>query len=316
MRTRIVRVIAALVMAAVSSAIAAETEEGLKAKIDSIFVIASSGELKYQKLVGPAEDSLAALSTAVVPYLIDRLGTTDARERVALENIFRKIGQPAVPLLNRALLTTDSLQLSRVALVLGNLPDTSSVVNLLRVTQKPYYWVRYESIRALGIIRDIRAVPAVRTALADTNELVRTIAAVAAGHLRDTSLITALITALDDRYYGVRLSAKEGLAGFSCDQKGAAVFSALAQSGSPLHRRYLISIPADDTCRYPLEKLAPYCDDADPIVRSLALRAAARIDPKATAALLAKIPHDDRVQLLKQTIDDLSDHEASTPAHP
>lgn len=307
---------AALVMAAASFSMAAETEEVLKAKIDSIFVIASSGELKYQKLVGPAEDSLAALSTAAVPYLIDRLGTTDARERVALENIFRKIGKPAVPLLNQALLTTDSLQLSRVALILGNLPDTSSVVNLLTVTQKPYYWVRYESIRALGFIKDPRAVPAVRAALTDTNELVRTIAAVTAGNLRDTSLIAGLIAALDDRYYGVRLSAKEGLAGFSCDQKGAAVFAALAQGGSPLRRRYLISIPADDTCRYPLEKLTPYFDDPNPIVRSLALQAAFRSDPKAVVARLSALPRDGQDLIMRQTIDDWSDHEAATPAHP
>ncbi|NMC44300.1 MAG: HEAT repeat domain-containing protein [candidate division Zixibacteria bacterium] len=291
-------------------------EDSLKGRIDSLFAIASSLEFRYRDLVGPAQDSIAAMSTTAVPHLIDRLGTPIAHERAALESIFRKIGRPAVPLLNQALLTTDSLQLSRVALVLGNLPDTSSVVNLLRVTQKPYYWVRYESIRALGLIRDVRAVPAVRTALADTNELVRTIAAVAAGHLRDTSLIDALIAVLDDPYYGVRLSAKESLAGFSCGQKGAVLFAALAQSRSPLHRRYLISIPADDTCRYPLEKLTPFVDDPDPIVRSLALRAAARTDPKATAARLAGMPRDGQGQLLKQTIDDLSDHEAATPAHP
>lgn len=296
---------------------AAAAGDTLKTKIDSLFVIASSGELKYQKLVGPAEDSIAALSTSAVPYLIDRLGTTEARERVALENIFRKIGKPAVPLLNQALLTADSLQLSRVALILGNLPDTSSVTNLLTVTRKPYYWVRYESIRALGFVKDLRAVPAVRVALTDTNELVRTIAAVAAGHLQDTSLVDPLVAVLDDPYYGVRMAAKEELAGFSCEQKIASLFAALAHADSPLKRRYLLSIPADDTCRYPMEKLAPYFDDADPIARSFAFRAAARTDGKAVAARLSVLPRDEQDPIMRQTIDDLiTDHETAPTAHP
>ncbi|MDD4052536.1 MAG: HEAT repeat domain-containing protein [candidate division Zixibacteria bacterium] len=305
-----------MLILALASAVSA-AEDTLKTKIDSIFVVASSGEFKYQKLVGPAEDSIAAMKTAAVPYLIDRLGTTEARERVALENIFRKIGQPAVPFLNQALLTTDSLQLSRVALIIGNLPDTSSVPNLLQVTSNSFYWVRYESIRALGFIKDLRAVPAVQAAMADTNELVRTIAAVSAGHLLDTSLIPALIRALDDNYYGVRMAAKDELAKLPCGRKTIDLLSDQALAGSPLRITYLLSILADDSCVCPLAKIAPYFEHADPLVQSLAFRIAARADKKAVAQYLSAKARGDQTLIMRQTIDDLTgDNETTTTSHP
>jgi HEAT repeat protein len=296
---------------------AATAEDALKVKIDSLFVMASSLELKYRDLVGPAQDSIAAMTTAAVPYLIDRLGTTIAHERVALENIFRKIGPPAVPLLNQALLTTDSLQLSRVALILGNLPDTSSVTNLLQVARNPFYWVRYESIRALGFIKDPRAVPAVQIAMADTNELVRTIAAVSAGHLQDTSLISALISVLDDRYYGVRMAAKDELAKLPCGRKTRYLLSDQALAGSPLRTTYILSILADDSCICPLEKIAPYFKNANPLVQSLAFRIAVRTDKQTVAEYLSTMAREDQSLIMRQTIDDLTGgNETTTTPHP
>ena len=50
---------------------AAETE--LKRKVDSLFVIASSGEVKYRDMVEPAKDSIAAIGADAVPILVDKL---------------------------------------------------------------------------------------------------------------------------------------------------------------------------------------------------------------------------------------------------
>lgn len=308
--------VAMIVMIALTSVTAA-AEDAQKVRIDSLFIMASSLELKYRDLVGPAQDSIAAMTTAAVPYLIDRLGTTIAHERVALENIFRKMGPPAVPLLNQALLETDSLRLSRVALILGNLPDTSSVTNLLTVTRNPFYWVRYESIRALGFIKDLRAVPAIQVALVDTNELVRTIAAVAAGHLQDTVLIPALIGALDDRYYGVRMAAKDELAKLSCERKREYVLPDSVYEGSSFRLQYLLSILADDTCLFPMERITHFFEYPDPLVQSLALRIASRTDKKTVASFLSTKAREDQSLIMRQTMDDLTDsHEAATTPHP
>ena len=309
--------IAGLLLLTVLVSASSGVADSLKGKIDSLFAIASSLEFRYRDLVGPAQDSIAALTTAAVPYLIDRLGTTIAHERVALENIFRKIGPPAVPLLNQALLTTDSLQLSRVALILGNLPDTSSVANLLLVTQNPFYWVRYESIRALGFIKDTRAVAAVRVAMSDTNELVRTIAAVSAGHLQDTSLIPALIVALNDTYYGARLEARDELAKLPCEQKSDYLLPAVQEPGSPIRLRCLLSVLADDSCRYPLDKITPYFKYADPLVQSLAFRIAARSDKPMVAKYLSAMARENQSLIMRQTIDDLTGaNETATTPYP
>ena len=175
----IILIIAFIMAVELASPISAETSIG--EKIDSLFITASSLDIKYRDSVGPAREAIASLGTEGVPHLIEMLGTPHGRERAALEDIFKKIGEQAVPQLTEALLTTDSLRLSRVAKMLYFFPDTSSVDNLLKVVNNDYYSARYQAIRALGAIGDSRATSAIRGAMKDSVELVRTIAAVSAG---------------------------------------------------------------------------------------------------------------------------------------
>jgi hypothetical protein len=266
-----IRRFSVLLMLLLSSGVIRADSDSLKARIDSIFVIASSGSITYREMVEPAIDSIAAMGEAAIPYLIDKLDTEDARERVTLENIFKKIGAPAVPYLNEALLTTDSLQLSRVALILYYLPDTSSVANLLTVTNNPYYWVRYQAIRALGKIGREDAVPAVKEALLDSNELVRTIAAVSAGRIGPDRFVKNLFTALDDPYYGVRMIAQENLAKLDCGMKAA-----LFAKDSLAHRslralRHVLEIMATDSCHYDMELYHWLDYGADPVIFALSV---------------------------------------------
>lgn len=308
--------LAAGIVVILASALQAEAEKTIDEKIDSLFIIAASLDIKYRDSVGPARESIAALGAEAVPHLIEMLGTPHGRERAALEDIFRKIGQPAVPLLNDALLTTDSLRLSRVATMLYYLPDTSSVENLLRVVDKPYYSARSQVIRALGKIGDTRAVPAVRAAMKDTIELVRTNAAVSAGRLGDPALITDLVAAFDDAYYGVRMSAHEALINVPCEVKTAFICGALP-SASQAARRHLLTIIAEDTCRYDPSAVAPYLEAEDPLVKSLALRAAFRLDPGHVMTNLEQTADTTGSIILKQTIGDiLRSHETKTPANP
>jgi HEAT repeat protein len=280
-------------------------DDDLIRKIDSLFIIASSAELKYRDLVTPAVDSIAALGVEAVPHLIEKMGTTDARERVALESIFKKIGTPAVPFLNQALLETDSLQLSRVAMMLYYNPDSSSIDNLMQVTRNPFYWVRYESIRALGAIGHHRGTPAVREAFRDGNELVRTAAAVSAGRLNDTLLLPDLLTALNDDYYGVRMTAYEALTACSCAVKTAVMTTALASS-TGIVRNYILAVMAGDSCRYDVTVLKQYYADADPVTRSLALRAAFKSAPQAVAAYLSAMSEPITDLLFRQTVEELT----------
>ncbi|MFH1701097.1 MAG: HEAT repeat domain-containing protein [Candidatus Zixiibacteriota bacterium] len=220
--------------------------------VDSMFVIASSGAMKYRDMVQPTITDMAGHGIEIVPFLIDKLGTIDARERSTLEQIFRKIETPAVPLLNDALLTVeDSLQLSRVALILHYIPDSSSVENLLKVKDHSYYWVRYETIRALGKIGDRRGLDAIKSALQDENELVRTMAAVAVGRMvKDEELFEILVPVLDDKYYGVRFSAYEALLNLDCEVKADILQRYGSEVQTSLALKYLYSVMNNDTCQY------------------------------------------------------------------
>ena len=51
----------------------AAAKSAFEQKFDSLFIIASSGAIKYQDQTGPAMDSIAAMGVDVVPLLIERL---------------------------------------------------------------------------------------------------------------------------------------------------------------------------------------------------------------------------------------------------
>ncbi len=301
-----------LLFAGVFAAAAQTTDE----RIDSLFVIASSLDIKYRDQVDPARDSIASLGTEAVPKLIDMLGTQHARERVALEEIFKKIGKEAVPFLNNALTETDSLRQSRVALMLYYIPDSSSVDDLLKVIDEDYYWTRYQAVRALGKIGDRKGSKAVKNLLEDKNELVRTVAAVAAGRLNDKDLVYPLIKALDDSYYGVRMAAREALKEAGCDHKKQYIEASLT-APSPTIQKNLLSIIAEDSCNYDLATVKLYLSDDDPIIRSLALRAGYRLDSEYVFEYISGLPDTARSFLVNQTIDDLTTrYETETPAKP
>ncbi len=285
-------------------------------KVDSLFVIAASLDIKYRDQVEPARDSIAVLAVDAVPKLIDMLGTQHARERVALEEIFKKMGKIAVPLLNHALTETDSLRQSRVALILYYIPDSSSVDDLLKVVDEDYYWTRYQTVRALGKICDKKASNAIKRWLEDDNELVRTVAAAAAGWLNDSDLIYPLFGAFNDPYYGVRMAAHDALIECDCEIKRPHIEAALTTPSGAI-RRHLLGVIADDTCLYDPATVTLYMSDDNPVIRSLALKASYRLDPQSTYDYVSNLPDTTRSFLVEQTIRDLmSKYETETPAQP
>ncbi len=247
-------IISAILLACFALPLKAELTQEV---VDSMFIIASSGAQKYRDQVQPTIQDMADYNAEIVPFLIEKLNTIDGRERTTLEQIFRKIKDPAIPLLNDALLTeTDSLRLSRVALILFYLPDSSSVENLLTVVNHDFYWLRYQALRALGRIGDYKGKDAVVNALKDNNELVRTMAAVSCGRMiKDKELFDVLLPVLDDPYYGVRFSAMESIKGLACEVKQDYIFNFLEMASDGFPRAYLSLVLAEDTCLYDTEVL-------------------------------------------------------------
>lgn len=183
----------------------------LEKRIDSIFVIASSAELKYRDMVEPAKDSIAAIGVEAVPRLVELYKSNTAREKRSVENILKKIGSPAVPYLRKALLFDDYRQVSRVCYVLGEIKDSSAVADLIKIASHEKWQVRSSCVGALGKIGDKTANETVTSLLSDSVETVRKSAAVAAGRLLINTAIENLVHMLGDTFYGPRMCAADAL---------------------------------------------------------------------------------------------------------
>lgn len=189
----------------------AVAQKGLGKKIDSLFVIASSGELRYRDLTEPAMDSIAALGAPAVPWLVAKFSTKSARKRWTVIWILQRIGSEAVPYLVTSLKRSESLIVSRVCWALGDIKDTSSVYPLINICNHSDWKVRDQAVGALGKIGDTRANEVIMQSLTDTLGQVRKAAVVSCGQLAMNKAISDLINCFNDDFYGARLEAVNSL---------------------------------------------------------------------------------------------------------
>lgn len=189
----------------------AHSSDYINQKIDSLFVVASSGELRYRDMVEPAIDEIASIGEKAVPHLIDKFNTRSARERLTIINILKKIGSPAVPYLVDALDRPEQLVVRRICWALGDIKDSTSVAPLVAVTTHKDWQVREKAVDALGKIADNSADEAVMKALRDSVGQVRKAAVVASGRMKINEAISDLIYILGDDFYGARMSSIEVL---------------------------------------------------------------------------------------------------------
>ena len=199
-----------IVMATASTTSAAG---GLRHKVDSLFVIASSGEVKYQDLAAGAKDAIAAIGADAVPILVDKFVTKSARERLTVIQILTKIGEPAVPFLITSLDRPEPIVVKRVAWALGDIGGDAAAAapELARTAKDPNWWVREQSLRALGLIDAAEQTPDVIQAFTDSIGQVRKAAVVAAGQLVADQAVEKIVHMLGDGFYGARLEAVEAL---------------------------------------------------------------------------------------------------------
>lgn len=183
----------------------------LQKTVDSLFTIASSGEIRFQAMVQPAIDSIAAMGGAAVPFLTPKLGTSSARERLTVINILKKIGSPAIPDLTVVLRGKIGLASERAANALGEIGDSSAKEVLIESITHTRWQVREEAVGALGKLKTTSVSDAIQSAFADSVGQVRKSAAVAVGRLKLKGLLPNLISQLDDPFYGARMATRGSL---------------------------------------------------------------------------------------------------------
>lgn len=205
----------------------------LEEKIDSLFVLASSGEVTYRDLVEPAKDSIAALGLDVVPHLVEKFDTRSARERHTVLHILKRIGSPAVPYLISSLDHPNGLVVQRVCWALGDIADSSAVSALVAVSSHSRWQVRDEAIGALGDIGSQGGSTAIITGLGDSVGQVRKAATVSAGKIGVIESVERLVEMMGDRFYGARLSAVNSLLAMDSSVVLSAILSRLKSSSAP-----------------------------------------------------------------------------------
>jgi HEAT repeat protein len=186
--------------------------ESDSARVARLFVWASAGEVQFAQRVQPAKDSLAAMGATAARWLAFRLWTSDARERLALADIYQKIGPTATPYLVPCLDSSGEDMPTNAARCLGRIADTAAVIPLLPKLNHRHYRVRSEVATTLGKIKDKRSVESLLTSLREDDDSdVRKSAAVALGAIGDARATAVLISALNDPFFGVRVSAQTSL---------------------------------------------------------------------------------------------------------
>ncbi len=253
-----------------------------------LLVRASSSALQYSALIGPATRLLVANHEQSVPYLITKLDTDDVRERIAVEDILFRIGEPAVVPLVDALpgeaLRTDTTRGARLACgILGRIGDARAVDALVAIHEHEDWKLRAAVAGALGGIGDPKAARALVALLRDGNEIVRKSAAVSLTQIErespDSSLdrgaASALLAALGDPYYSVRYAAAGALA-----EMGEPVTSdliAVAESGTGQSALLAIRSLGDGGSRKASGALRGLLESPDWAVRAEAARALGKI---------------------------------------
>jgi hypothetical protein len=136
--------------------------------------------------------------------------------------------------------------------------------------QNRRWWVRADSIRALGFVEQLSAVPAVLNALNDDHAEVRAAAVDALARLNDPRAIDALLARLGDSSYHQRARVVDALRNL-----GTAVTPALVEVAHvrPDCTRLVAEILGLIGTTAALEPLVIWCSDPKPEVRAAALEA-------------------------------------------
>jgi HEAT repeat protein len=287
-----------------------------KSEAERLFQIASSGEIRYVKMVQPAKDSLAAMKDSAAKYLVTKLTTTDAREAQTLTEVYRGIGKAGTKYLIAALATDNKYQLRTTSRCLAEVKDSAAVDPLLKVATNSDYTVRAEALAAVGKSGG-GAVTAAKLEpfFNDSIYSVRKSCVYGLGNLKSPASLDLLLSALADSHFGVRLTAYDALVSFDslAREKAAALLDTIKfvpVTGLAIRLAGQLRIHQVET------KIASYLADNDPLLRGWAVWSWGRLKGKDAAMQLDELQKRESDLFVKSQlidtrayIDTLTSHE-------
>jgi HEAT repeat protein len=158
-----------------------------------------------------AVEQLVATGPKGLALLLERLGTSNAQERVALNQVIPRFGSAATPELLRLLDSPDIVTRRWAAYLLGEIRDPAAVEPLLSLAGAEDWHVRLYVAYALGQIGDPGGCAALIELVGDTEPNVRRNAAHGLQQVVCPAATEALGKALADTHYGVRRAAAAAL---------------------------------------------------------------------------------------------------------
>jgi hypothetical protein len=287
-----------------------------KSQVERLFQTASSGEIRYVKLVQPAKDSLSAMKDSAAKYLVRHLNTTDAREAQTLTEIYRGIGKAGTRFLIAALNTDDKYQLRVTSRCLAEVKDSTAVDALLKTATNADYTVRAEALAAAGKSGGGAATAArLEPFFDDSIYSVRKSCVYGLGNLKSKASLDLLIRALADPHFGVRLTAYDALVSYDTLARDK-IAALLDTAKMPQVAALAIRLAGQLRIHQGEQKVAEYLADANPLLRGWAVWSWGRLQGKSGKPKLDELQGRESdlfvKSLLNETrgyIDTLTSHE-------
>ncbi len=191
-------------------------KDSVERLVDHLYNQCSSGQIAYAPMFRPSIDSLAALGSKAVPRLLGKLDYKSGTERQALEEIFKTMGEAAVPGLC-AFADTGRPEPARAAVYfLGKIGSASAFPTISALAGDPSSKLRGAALDALSQIKIPESEKNIARiiftqALGDSSEPIRRYGAYGLRSTGDRSSLPLLEGLLSDIYYGVRFTARDAL---------------------------------------------------------------------------------------------------------
>ena len=166
-----------------------------------------------QEFVSLATDSQKQKATFV--FLLSKFDTKSAFERHTLKDIFKRIGDPAIPWIVNNLQyrgsDTESRSLKQSLWVLGEIGSAQIVEAVARYTLDDEWSVRSGAYTALGKSQTPGALDYILRGLDDSVSVVRKSAYYALIEIASEQELPYMLRGLHDHFYGVRYAALSGI---------------------------------------------------------------------------------------------------------
>ena len=220
----------------------------------------------FDRLVELAQDT--AYSDTTIKFLVSHFDTKAARERHALKDLLKEVGQPAIKGIVENIdyrgSDEESRSLKQSLWVLGEIGGDSIVEAIARFINDEQWQVRSAAYTALGKSQSEDALSFLLEGLDDSIPLVRKSAYYALSQLASENETPYLIQGLGDVFFGVRYAAVDGLL-----RIGGAAISPLEKAigGSRLRDYFIYKV----LCHLNRERdeIAKLIQHADPAVRQV-----------------------------------------------